>query len=207
MNICDNTEQLNRLYVCRKSQAFLNQVPIGTESPHINTSQLWSQRRSHVHQNWRDYISPQQERLESKTEISIWTNRNISSVSLRKWLQFNLKNKFLYCYVLKHHLTYWFFCLVQGCSLLEDVLYSSQVFSTNDLSVMSVAWKSQIFFEKHSHFFAGETENDTEAYSLYLNVFLSFQQELSNALLSRKWWFTWNKSKCINFVKVLNLST
>jgi hypothetical protein len=51
---------------------------------------------------------------------------------------------------------------------------------------MSVAWKSQIFFEKHSHFFAGETENDTEAYSLYLNVFLSFQQELSNALLSRK---------------------
>lgn len=72
------------MYVCQKSQAFSNEVPTRNHSPHINTSQQerWSQQRSHLHRNWKDYIVFRQQRHENKTEIPVWTNRNVHSVSL-----------------------------------------------------------------------------------------------------------------------------
>lgn len=87
-NVYDHSDQLNRMYVCQKSQAFSNEVPTRNQSPHINTSQQghWSQQRSLLHQNWKDYIVFSQQRHENKTEIPVWTNRNVHSVSLWKWL-------------------------------------------------------------------------------------------------------------------------
>jgi hypothetical protein len=57
-NVYDHSDQPHRMYVCQKSQAFSNEVSTRNQSPRINTSQheLWSQQKTHLHRNWKDYV-------------------------------------------------------------------------------------------------------------------------------------------------------
>lgn len=72
-NVYDHSDQSNRMYVCQKSRAFSNEVPTRNQSPRINTSQQehCSQWRSHLRQNWKDYIVFRQQRHENNRNSSL----------------------------------------------------------------------------------------------------------------------------------------